>query len=77
MPDTHVLNTVRSRVSAAACQAQVDAMAGGEMPMVVPEDMVARSVERRRIALAKRPTVEPHWPAMSRLLDRRDPGSRD
>jgi ribulose-5-phosphate 4-epimerase/fuculose-1-phosphate aldolase len=62
----------------AACQAQVDAMAGGgEMPLVVPEEIVARSVERRRVALAKRPTVELHWPAMLRLLDRRDPSWRD
>jgi ribulose-5-phosphate 4-epimerase/fuculose-1-phosphate aldolase len=61
----------------AACQAQVDAMGGGEMPLVVPEDIVARSVERRRVAMAKRPTVELHWPAMLRLLDRRDPGWRD
>jgi hypothetical protein len=62
-------------------QAQVDAMPGGgvlgEMPLVVPEDIVARAVERRRVALAKRPTVELHWPAMLRLLDRRDPGWRD
>jgi glutathione S-transferase len=61
----------------AACQAQVDAMAGGEMPLVVPQEIVARSVERRRVAMAKRPTVELHWPAMLRLLDRRDPGWRD
>jgi hypothetical protein len=55
----------------------IDAMAGGEMPLVVPEAIVARSVERRRIAMAKRTTVELHWPAMLRLLDRRDPGWRD
>jgi hypothetical protein len=36
----------------------IDAMAGGEMPLVVPEAIVARSVERRRIAMAKRATVD-------------------
>jgi ribulose-5-phosphate 4-epimerase/fuculose-1-phosphate aldolase len=65
----------------AACQAQVDAMprggASGEMPLLVPETIVAASVERRRIAMAKRPSVELHWPAMLRLLDRRDPSWRD
>ena len=65
----------------AACQAQVDAMAGGaafgEMPTVVPEEIVVRAVERRRVAMAKRTTLELHWPAMLRLLDRRDPSWRD
>ena len=65
----------------AACQAQVDAMPRGgdsaDLPLLVPEKIVAASVERRRIAMAKRPSVELHWPAMLRLLDRRDPGWRD
>ncbi len=61
----------------AACQAQVDAM-NASTEMVLPsDDIVQRSVERRRIAMAKRPSVELHWPAMLRMLDRRDPSWRD
>jgi ribulose-5-phosphate 4-epimerase/fuculose-1-phosphate aldolase len=61
----------------AACQAQVDAMCAGGGLTVVSDDIVVRSVERRRQAMAKRPTVELHWPAMLRMLDRRDPTWRD
>ena len=45
--------------------------------LVVSDDIVNRSVERRRQAMARRPGVELHWPAMLRLLDRRDPGWRE
>ena len=45
--------------------------------MLPADDIVERSVERRRIAMAKRPAVELHWPAMLRMLDRRDPSWRD
>ncbi len=60
----------------AACKAHVDAMAGSAVPLVVPDAIATASVERRRTAIAKRPSVELHWPAMLRLLDRRDPGWR-
>ncbi len=61
----------------AACQAQVDAMNASTALVLPADDIVERSVERRRIAMAKRPAVELHWPAMLRMLDRRDPGWRD
>jgi ribulose-5-phosphate 4-epimerase/fuculose-1-phosphate aldolase len=61
----------------AACQAQVDAMSAGTELLTIYDDIVTRSVERRRQAMARRPSVELHWPAMLRMLDRRDPSWRD
>jgi ribulose-5-phosphate 4-epimerase/fuculose-1-phosphate aldolase len=61
----------------AACQAQVDAMSAGAELLTISGDIVTRSVERRRQAMARRQSVELHWPAMLRMLDRRDPGWRD
>jgi ribulose-5-phosphate 4-epimerase/fuculose-1-phosphate aldolase len=61
----------------AACAAQVDAMCAGGGLLTVSDDIVARSIERRRQAVSRRPAVELHWPAMLRMLDRRDPTWRD
>jgi ribulose-5-phosphate 4-epimerase/fuculose-1-phosphate aldolase len=61
-----------------ACQAQVDAMACSSSGIVlVDEDVMERSVARRRQAAARRLQQDLHWPAMLRLLDRRDPSWRD
>jgi hypothetical protein len=38
---------------------------------------VQRSVERRQRAAARATPVALHWPAMLRMLDRRDPSWRD
>lgn len=62
----------------AACQAQVDAMAAtGTKLTLVSDDIVERSIARRRQAAARRGAMDLHWPAMLRLLDRRDPSWRD
>lgn len=59
-----------------ACRAQVDAMAARTELTFPPEDVVAHSVNlyqpgtRRRFGVLE-------WPAMLRLLDRRDPSWRD
>ena len=56
-----------------ACKAQVDAMGSGA-ELILPDAALAEKTAR---ALAQRPGVEPlgemEWPAMLRLLDRRDP----
>lgn len=61
----------------AACAAQVDAMAAGADLRLPREDIVQRSVERRERAAAQRTPTDLHWPAMLRMLDRRDPSWRD
>lgn len=61
MADNDMLNSVRCRVPPLQWQAKLQ----------------SASVERRRIALVKWPTVAPHGPGMSRPLDRRHPGWRD
>jgi ribulose-5-phosphate 4-epimerase/fuculose-1-phosphate aldolase len=61
----------------AACAAQVDAMAAGAGLRLPADDIVQRSVERRQRAEAQRTPTALHWPAMLRMLDRRDPSWRD
>jgi len=61
----------------AACAAQVDAMACGNDLLLPSDDIVQRSVERRQRAAARATPVALHWPAMLRMLDRRDPSWRD
>jgi ribulose-5-phosphate 4-epimerase/fuculose-1-phosphate aldolase len=61
----------------AACQAQVDAMAAGAQVQMVREDIVTRSIERRARVSAGYQPGQLEWPAMLRLLDRRDPSWRD
>ncbi len=62
----------------AACQAQVDAMAAtGSKITLINDDIVERSVARRRQVAARGRSDDLHWPAMLRLLDRRDPSWRD
>jgi hypothetical protein len=88
MPDTHVMSSVRSRVSPEEWQARLDCAAVyrlmahfGQTDRIFSSRprvrFVARAVEQRRVALAKRTSLELHWPAMPRLLDRRDPTWRD
>lgn len=60
-----------------ACAAQVDAMAAGGALLLPREDVVQRSVERRQRAAIQRTPTDLHWPAMLRMLDRRDPSWRD
>ncbi len=61
-----------------ACQAQVDAMACTSSKIVLVDDeVVERSIARRRQAAARRLQPDLHWPPMLRLLDRRDPSWRD
>jgi ribulose-5-phosphate 4-epimerase/fuculose-1-phosphate aldolase len=61
----------------AACQAQVDAMAAGAELQLVGQDIVTRSIDRRMRAGTRRQPGQLEWPAMLRLLDRRDPSWRD
>jgi ribulose-5-phosphate 4-epimerase/fuculose-1-phosphate aldolase len=59
-----------------ACRAQVDAMAARTELLLPPENVIAHAAHlyrpetRRRFGLLE-------WPAMLRLLDRRDPSWRD
>lgn len=46
---------------------------GGKCRWRCLDDIVARDVERRRIAMAKRSTEAPHCPAMPQMPDRHDP----
>ncbi len=54
-----------------ACRAQVDAMAGGTELILPPPAVVAHSVHLYQPG-TRRPFGELEWPAMLRLLDRRD-----
>lgn len=54
-----------------ACRAQVDAMAGGKLRM--PPQAVIDKTHHLYLPHVRRPFGEMEWPAMLRLLDRKDP----
>lgn len=58
-----------------ACKAQVDVMASGAQPLV-PSDAVVERTWRLYQPEVRRPFGEMEWPAMLRLLDRKDPSYR-
>jgi ribulose-5-phosphate 4-epimerase/fuculose-1-phosphate aldolase len=55
-----------------ACRAQVDAMAGGTKLRLPPEDVIAKTNHLYQPHV-RRPFGEMEWPAMLRLMDRKDP----
>ncbi|MFT3804253.1 MAG: class II aldolase/adducin family protein [Burkholderiaceae bacterium] len=59
-----------------ACKAQVDAMACNTT-LQLPSDEVARKTYQLYRPEVRRPFGEMEWPAMLRLLDRRDPSYRE
>ena len=59
-----------------ACQAQVDALAGGQEVTLPPAD-VAEKTAHLYLPEVRRPWGVLEWPTMLRLLDRRDPSYRD
>lgn len=59
-----------------ACKAQVDALAANRELCVPPPEVVEKTWHLYR-PTTRRPFGELEWPAMLRLMDRKDPGYRD
>jgi ribulose-5-phosphate 4-epimerase/fuculose-1-phosphate aldolase len=59
-----------------ACQAQIDAMAGGTELIIPPKEVVDLTWKLYQPDV-RRPYGVMEWPAMLRFLDRRDPSYRD
>ncbi len=59
-----------------ACQAQVDALAGGQEINLVPPDVAAKTARLYRPEV-RRPWGRLEWPTMLRMLDRRDSSYRE
>ncbi len=58
-----------------ACKAQVDALACGQ-ELLVPSPEIVAKTHHLYLPTTRRPFGEMEWPAMLRLMDRKDPGYR-
>ena len=61
-----------SHLFESACAAQVDAMLGGSELVLLSEEIIRRSSMRRQSTTTRATSTDLHWPAMLRMLDRRD-----
>ncbi len=59
-----------------ACKAQVDALAANRELCVPPPEVIEKTWHLYQ-PTTRRPFGELEWPAMLRLMDRKDPGYRD
>ena len=59
-----------------ACKAQVDAMCSGAKLVIPPHDVIAKTHHLYQPHV-RRPYGEMEWPAMLRLLDKKDPSYKD